>query len=250
MPRQSSTSLLQAVQSGTMSRDRSDEPIVPSWDGEISGWSDYARRVRLCFSQTMQNKRHTLGPRLVLKLRGRAREVAATIDHDRLESANGAQYLRQFLKDRLGRLPIPDIGQHLEELFVKCRRQQGVDMVTWCNTVRETHRKVQRSMARNGVSNSSRGVQTDFEKEPSSPPSLHRRASASEPHREPGESEEAAGAQPVSPTSPLQVVTAKSSSLSTTKVNHYQLPKAVIVNYHDQPFSTTFLNHCYPPRPP
>ena len=113
-----------------MARDRSDEPIIPSWDGEIAGWSDYARRVRLCHSQTLEHKRHTLGPRLVLKLKNKAWEVAATVDHSRVASSCGAQYLLQFLREKLGRLPVPDVGQHFEELFMKCRRTPQMDMIT------------------------------------------------------------------------------------------------------------------------
>ena len=61
-----------------------EEHLVPSWDGEISGWADYSRKVRLFHSQTPVSKRYTLGPKLVLRLRGKAWEVAASLDHDEL----------------------------------------------------------------------------------------------------------------------------------------------------------------------
>ena len=139
-----------------------DEPIVPSWNGEAAGWPDYSRRVRLCFAQTPYGKRYTLGPKLVLKLRGKAWEIAAGIDHEFLETPSGAQYLLQYLKDKLGRLPVPDVGQHLDELFVRVKRHPGVDMITWCNQVREAYKKLQRALARTkpGVKTSS--TQTDF----------------------------------------------------------------------------------------
>lgn len=87
------------------------------------------------------------GPKLVLKLRGKAWEATASLDYERLNTSSGAQYLLQFLKERLGRLPIPDIGQHLDDLFVRIRRQHGTDMVvSWCNQLREAYKKVQRAL--------------------------------------------------------------------------------------------------------
>ena len=137
------------------------EHLVPSWDGEISGWADYSRKVRLFHSQTPVSKRYTLGPKLVLRLRGKAWEVAASLDHDELSKQNGAQYLLKFLKQRLGRLPIPDVGQHLDEVFVRMRRVPGMDMISWCNLVRENYKKLQRSLSRTQAGRRSVGIQTD-----------------------------------------------------------------------------------------
>ena len=172
-------------------RDR-DEPLIPSWDGEISGWADYSRRVRLAAAQTPMHKRYTLGPKLVLKLREKAWEIAASVDFQLLSQSDGAQYLLSFLKSRLGRLPIPDLGQHLEELFVKLRRQQGTDLISWCQQLREAYRKLQRSMARTKVGVRHQSTQTDAltterdSTEGTSPSSsAKRRQSMSEPHHEP-----------------------------------------------------------------
>ena len=170
-----------------MSRDK-DEPLIPGWDGEAAGWSDYSRRVRLCSSQTDYRKRYTLGPKLVLKLRGKAWEIAASVDHELLESHDGAQYLLRFLRQKLGKLPVPDVGQHLDELFVKMRRAPHTDMVTWCNQLRETYRKLQRALARTMPQHKATGVQTDpirtgTSSGPTSP--IARRSNGSEPQREP-----------------------------------------------------------------
>ena len=69
------------------SRDQKDEPFVPSWDGEVQGWSEYWRRVR---------KRYTLGPKLVLRLRGKAWEAAASVGHSRLCQPDGTSYFILF----------------------------------------------------------------------------------------------------------------------------------------------------------
>ena len=168
-----------------MSRDRDrDEPLIPSWDGEVHSWAEYSRRVRLCHAQTPAHKRYTLGPKLVLKLRNKAWEAAASIDHAELCQDQGTQYLLQFLKQKLGRLPVPDVGQHLDDLFVKLRRQPGVDMISWCTQLRETYRRVQRALARTKPSMRSIGSQTDFPST-SSQPGSHHPATGSEPHGEP-----------------------------------------------------------------
>ena len=195
----------------SMARERDrDEPSVPSWDGEVSSWPEYSRRVRLSFAQTPVHKRYTVAPKLVLKLRGRAWEAAANIDHSRLTQNTGTQYLLQFLKDRLGRLPIPDIGQNLDDLFVRAKRQPGTDLVSWCNQIRETYKRLQRSLAKTRTTTSV-GVQTDSPAPgtASSSPTSRRRLSGSEPLREPEErpttavgAEEAMGEEHPDATSP------------------------------------------------
>lgn len=170
-----------------MSRDKDDQ-LIPGWDGEASGWSDYSRKVRLCHSQLDYRKRYTLGPKLVLKLRGKAWEISASVDHDLLESHDGAKYLLRFLREKLGKLPVPDVGQHLDELFVKMRRAPHTDKVTWCNQLRENYRKLQRALARTMPQHKTASVQTDavktgFSSGPTSP--TVRMSNPSEPHREP-----------------------------------------------------------------
>ena len=142
-------------------RDQKDEPLIPTWDGEVAGWAEYSRRVRLCWAQTPSHKRYTLGPKLVLRLKGKAWEVASTVDHSQLEKTSGTPYLLKFLKAKLGRLPVPDVGQHLDELFVKSRRPVGMDLLSWCNQLRENYRRVQRALARTMTTKLEKGTQTD-----------------------------------------------------------------------------------------
>ncbi|CAK9044628.1 Integrase catalytic domain-containing protein [Durusdinium trenchii] len=142
-------------------RDQKDEPLIPTWDGEVAGWAEYSRRVRLCWAQTPSHKRYTLGPKLVLRLKGKAWEVASTVDHSQLEKTSGTPYLLKFLKAKLGRLPVPDVGQHLDELFAKSRRPVGMDLLSWCNQLRENYRRVQRALARTMTTKLEKGTQTD-----------------------------------------------------------------------------------------
>ena len=66
-----------------------------------------------------------------------------------------------YLKEKLGRLPVPDVGQHLDDLFVKLRRQPGTDLLSWCTQLRETYRRVQRALARTFRPKKEVGVQTE-----------------------------------------------------------------------------------------
>ena len=62
-----------------------------------------------------------------------------------METNGGAQYLLQYRKEKLGRLPVLDVWQHLDELFVRAKRHPGVDMITWCNQVREACKTLART---------------------------------------------------------------------------------------------------------
>ena len=125
-----------------------DSQIRCSWDGDPVGWPDYVRKVRLTFEKTKANRRQHLGPELVSQLTGRAWVVTQEIDHEKLVSAEGARYLVEFLEEHLARVPVPDAGTRAEDLLVRLRRPSGMSMATWCHTVRETYRKLQRALKR------------------------------------------------------------------------------------------------------
>ena len=89
-----------------------------TWDGEPSTWNDFCRRVRLTFEQTPRRKRnHLLAPRIVSELTGRAWAITGDLSHKELCRRDGVIYLLQYLKESLGRLPVPDIGVRLEALI-------------------------------------------------------------------------------------------------------------------------------------
>ena len=118
------------------------------WDGEASTWPDYVRRVRLAYERTRKRRRPQLGPELVSQLSGKAWIVTQEIDHRQLTTASGARYLIQFLEERLARVPIPDAGTRAEDLLLRLRRPPGMNMSSWCHTVRECYRKLQRALKR------------------------------------------------------------------------------------------------------
>lgn len=127
------------------SRDNNKEP---SWDGTQATWADYTRRVRLAYDTTPSGKRKLLGPKLAMRLSGRAWEIIAHIDYEKLRKTSGAKYLLTYLRERLGRTPVPDAAQRLEDLFLKLRRVPGEGFAEWAVRVRESYKRVQRSLAR------------------------------------------------------------------------------------------------------
>lgn len=127
---------------------KDDRQRDPTWDGEVQGWQNYVRMVRLQYEQTPRHKRKLLGPRLALRLTHKAWDITQSISHDQLRQPNGAKYLLLYLRERLGKTPIPDAGQKLEELFLRLRRSPGTSMAAWASQLREAYRGVQRALAR------------------------------------------------------------------------------------------------------
>ena len=119
-----------------------------SWDGDPSGWTDFVRCVRLLYEKTPRRKRRQLGPSIVSRLRARAWTITQDVNHVKLTRRDGCVYLLEFLRDRLGRSPIPDIGIRLEELMIKLRRTAGTPMSSWASQVRQTYKRVQVALHR------------------------------------------------------------------------------------------------------
>ena len=119
-----------------------------SWNGEASGWNDFTRRVRLAFEQTPRKRRHLLGPQIVGQLTDRAWSITGNIDHKQLCRRNGVVYLLQYLKEALGRLPVPDIGVRLEALILRMKRQPHQSMATWAAHLRQQYRHLQVALSR------------------------------------------------------------------------------------------------------
>ena len=118
------------------------------WDGDPSGWTDFVRRVRLLYEKTPRKKRRQLGPSIVSQLRERAWTITQDVCHQKLTRRDGCVYLLEFLRDRLGRSPIPDIGIRLEELMIRLRRTAGTPMSSWASQVRQTYKRVQVALHR------------------------------------------------------------------------------------------------------
>ncbi|CAE7438764.1 unnamed protein product [Symbiodinium sp. CCMP2592] len=113
-----------------------------------SGWNDFTRRVRLAFEQTPRKRRHLLGPQIVSQLTDRAWSITGNIDHRRLCRRDGVVYLLQYLKEALGRLPVPDIGVRLESLILRLKRQPYQSMATWAAHLRQQYRHLQVALSR------------------------------------------------------------------------------------------------------
>ncbi|CAK9101989.1 unnamed protein product [Durusdinium trenchii] len=140
-----------------------------SWNGDVSTFQDYVRRVRLAFSRTKKKHRKHLAADLVSQLTGRAWTITQEISHERLVKEDGAKYLVQFLESHLARVPVPDAGAKAEELLVKLRRPFGMSMSTWCATVREHYRQLQRALKRAAPLNPSGEKDTTPKRSPSVP---------------------------------------------------------------------------------
>ena len=133
---------------GTMDKDYDASLAKCSWDGDPSGWTDFVRRVRLLYEKTTRRKRRQLGPSIVSESRDRAWTISQDVNHQLLTRRDGCVYLLEFLRDRLGRSPIPDIGIRLEELMIRLNRNPGTPMSSWATQVRQTYMRVQVALHR------------------------------------------------------------------------------------------------------
>ena len=145
---------------------------VPTWDGEPAGWNTYVRRVRLQWERTASHKKKLLGAELASRLTGRAWDVSGDLDHARLQTRHGPVYLLEYLEQRLGRTPIPDLGSRLEEFLVRLRRQPGTRMVQWAADLRESYRRLQRALARARGGQATSGRKREAKASGSTPSSL------------------------------------------------------------------------------
>ena len=127
------------------SESRDSQYLRCTWDGEPSTWNDFCRRVRLTFEQTPRRKRHLLAPRIESELTGRAWAITG---HKELCRRDGVIYLLQYLKESLGRLPVPDIGVRLEALMLRLRRSPAQSMATWAAHLRLQCRHLQVALCR------------------------------------------------------------------------------------------------------
>jgi len=60
-----------------------------SWDGDLSGWPDFARRLRLVWDGTKKKNRRKLGPKVVQRLRDKAWDATVAIDNAKLRQHEG-----------------------------------------------------------------------------------------------------------------------------------------------------------------
>ncbi|CAE7470265.1 unnamed protein product [Symbiodinium sp. CCMP2592] len=130
------------------SGDKDSSWLKCQWNGDPGGWADFLRCVRLAFEKTARRKRHLLGPEIVGQLSGRAWVVTQELDHRQLVRRDGVVYLIEFLRDRLCKTPIPDVGLRLEQLMIRLRRSPGTSMATWATQLRDAYRQLQLALAR------------------------------------------------------------------------------------------------------
>ena len=114
---------------GGSSRDRDDrggqERIeeVPDWDGDLRGWRNYKRRVKVWLEGT-STKPDKQGARMLSRLSGDAWQCTEDIDLKLLRT-QGSKYLLQFLEENLEVEEFHLVGRSMEDFFFAVRREPG-----------------------------------------------------------------------------------------------------------------------------
>ena len=85
--------------------------VAPAWDGDPKTWRTYRRRALQYQEATKYSERYLCGPRLEMRLTGRAEIAVERCRQGWLSTAEGVSKLLDFLERRCGNLPVPDVGR-------------------------------------------------------------------------------------------------------------------------------------------
>ena len=92
---------------------------LPTWAGDWLGFQNYELRVSLEIDSTKEDDLTMLGPRLAKNLTGKAWEMVAEVDRERLKAKDGAEYLMRYLRTQRGRDHVDLMGDALHDMFSK-----------------------------------------------------------------------------------------------------------------------------------
>ena len=115
-----------------MTQDESSGNFIPSWDGNPLTFPKYETDAEYYVESTKWSERYLCGPRLLRRLRGSAGIACRGQPRGWLSTCEGAYVLLRFLRSKLDRAPLPNVGHYLDEYFHKLRRRKGESMADWC----------------------------------------------------------------------------------------------------------------------
>ena len=106
--------------------------------GEADTYLTFARRARQFFEGTKIQERYLCGPRLEAQLTGMAKSAVERCRPGWLSHEHGVETLLRFLRTHCAKLPLPDMGSHLQEFFDKLDRKKYEPMAS-CVSIPSFH---------------------------------------------------------------------------------------------------------------
>ena len=108
-----------------------DKDAVPSWDGTLPKFDDYAIDAKAYVRGTRRDDRYACGTRLWRRLSGRARQAARDVLWGNLETPEGADYLVAMLRTKLGATSVHDAGKYLGRWIFEMQRKASEPMTAY-----------------------------------------------------------------------------------------------------------------------
>ena len=126
----------------------SDTRGIPSWDGAEENFDIFEVECYQYRDTIEYGKRYLCGPRIARRLSGKAAVALLGRPQGWLNRNDGVEILLRFLRSRVFKSEIPDLGHHLDEFFFRLRRRRQESMTEYAMRSRDKYIKLQRALAR------------------------------------------------------------------------------------------------------
>ena len=132
---------------GTMETDH-DTRGIPSWDGAEDTFGTFEVECFQYRDTVEYGKRYLCGPRIARKLSGKAAVALLGRPQGWLNRNDGVEILIKFLRSKVFKQVIPDLGYHMDEFFFRLRRRRSGSMTEYAMRSRDKYLKMQKALAR------------------------------------------------------------------------------------------------------
>ena len=121
---------------------------IPSWDGAEDTFDTFEVECYQYRDTVEYSKRYLCGPRIARQLTGKA--AVALLDRPQgwLNREDGVETVLKFLRQKVFKAVIPDLGYHMDEFFFRLRRRRHESMTEYAMRSRDKYYKMQRALAR------------------------------------------------------------------------------------------------------
>ena len=125
-----------------------DKQVAHAWDGDPKTWRTYRKRALQYQEGTKYSERYLCGPRLEMRLTGRAETAVERCRPGWLSTSEGVSKLLHVLERRCGKIAVPDVGKELEQFLVKTRRRKAEPMQQWTDRFEVGYQYLRKALAR------------------------------------------------------------------------------------------------------
>ena len=125
-----------------------DQKGIPSWDGTEDTFDTFEVECYQYRDTVEYGKRYLCGPRIARRLSGKAAVALLGRPQGWLNRADGVEVLIKFLRSKVFKEVIRDLGYHMDEFFFRLRRRRSESMTEYAMRSRDKYLKMQKALAR------------------------------------------------------------------------------------------------------